>query len=40
MITFHWRDGDTEYADWIKDPDRGYAKLAAWFAKLLNTVGD
>ena len=40
MIAFHCGDEDVAYADWIKNPDRGYGKLAARFAKLLDTAGD
>ena len=40
MIAFHWRDRDPDYADWIKEPGRGFEKLAARFARLLKSVDD
>jgi hypothetical protein len=40
MIVFHWRDGDEDYASWMAEPDRGFAKLSARFARLLNSGRD
>ena len=37
MIAFHWRDGDTDYAAWAAEADRGFEKLAERFAKLLES---
>lgn len=35
MIAFHWRENDTDYVKWFKEPDRGMDKLSARFARLI-----
>lgn len=35
MIAFHWREDDAEYVEWFNGPDRGMAKLADRFGRLL-----
>lgn len=35
MTAFHWRDGDPDYAAWLRMPDRGLHNLARRFARLI-----